>query len=354
MPGDELIGMDDAERAEVHKHGQFGRLHGEFLFPPFSVMDVNEGRWRARKQQWIASGMVGELGRKDGVYSGGFESSDYMLKNYGRKASTSVSVFDPVLTELLVLWYSLPGDVIYDPFAGGVPRGVVASTLGREYIGMELRDKQVQANYANLEVIKANGWRLGDKEPKWYVGDSTNPNKVSDVMVAHRIAHTFAAGGAQGDKVDMILTCPPYGDLEKYSNAPDDLSNMPYNAFLEKYADALEHAVDCLRDDAFLAIVVGEFRDKAHNFRNFVGDTVNIIKRMGLLYYNESVLISPRGTAAIRAGSFDLSRKLVRHHQNVLVFLKGDNGKRAAARLGKPKPILDLGGMLSGEETLFE
>jgi hypothetical protein len=42
-------------------------------------------------------------------------------------------------------------------------------------------------------------------------------------------------------------------------------------------------------------------------------------------YYNECILVTPVGTAALRANNtFGKTRKVVKSHQNVLVFLKGD------------------------------
>jgi 1-aminocyclopropane-1-carboxylate deaminase/D-cysteine desulfhydrase-like pyridoxal-dependent ACC family enzyme len=63
------------------------------------------------------------------------------------------SVFDPVLCELAYRWFSPPGGRVLDPFAGGSVRGIVAACLGREYVGIELREEQVRANEAQREEI---------------------------------------------------------------------------------------------------------------------------------------------------------------------------------------------------------
>ena len=149
------------------------------------------------------------------------------------------------------------------------------------------------------------------------------------------------------------MTCPPYGDLEVYSDDPRDISTMPYPAFLDLYETALEHAVNYLHDDRFLAIVVGEFRDKESSLRNFVGDTAHILKKLGLMYNSESIFVTPRNTAMLRTGGFRNSRKLVRIHQNLLVFAKGDPVK-ASERLTMPlSPILDLERFTKKEVSFF-
>ena len=60
--------------------------------------------------------------------------------------------------------------MILDPFAGGSVRGIVASKLGRQYIGHELRQEQVDAN-------RAQGSELcGDDEhrPSGYAATACN------------------------------------------------------------------------------------------------------------------------------------------------------------------------------------
>ena len=53
--------------------------------------------------------------------------------------------------------------------------------------------------------------------------------------------------------------------------------------------------------------------------------TKRIFKDNGLQLYNESVLLEQYGTAPMRAGKqFTAKRKVVKVHQNVLVFYKGD------------------------------
>ena len=45
----------------------------------------------------------------------------------------------------------------------------------------------------------------------------------------------------------------------------------------------------------------------------------------GLRLHNHAILVSPYGTAPIRAAQqFEKSRKLVTVHQNVLVYVRGD------------------------------
>lgn len=221
---------------------------------------------------------------------------------------SGTSIFDPVLTELCYRWFCPPGGVIADPFAGGSVRGIVASVLGYEYHGFELRPEQVAANEAQAAAITP------DSPPRWYVGDS---------------AQTLPAWGRQAD---FLFSCPPYGSLEVYSDLPDDLSAMPHEAFLESYAAIIAAGVAALKPDSFAAFVVGDFRCKKGFYRNFTGVTVAAFEAAGARYYNEAILVTAVGSLPIRiTKQFKAGRKLGKTHQNVLVFCKGDPKRAAAA-----------------------
>ena len=139
----------------------------------------------------------------------------------------------------------------------------------------------------------------------------------------------------EGVNADLIFSCPPYADLEVYSDDPRDISSMDYPQFLEVYRAIIAAAVAHLRDDSFACFVVSEVRGETGVYRNFVADTVQAFLDAGLDYYNEAILVTPRGTAPIRAARpFQSGRKLCRVHQNVLIFCKG-SPQRAAERLGE-------------------
>lgn len=234
------------------------------------------------------------------------------MPNYGgaaRNEATGTSIFDPVLCELAYKWFCPPGGVILDPFAGGSVRGVVASVLGYAYHGVELRAEQVAANRAQLDICRAPA-------PVWYEGDSREIQTLAPVAA------------------EFVFSCPPYADLEVYSDNPLDLSTLDYPAFRAAYRQIIAATCALLKPNRFACFVVGEARDKRGNYYNFVGDTVTAFQDAGLHFYNEAILLTAVGSLPVRVGKqFTAGRKLGKTHQNVLVFVKGD-GKKAAAAIG--------------------
>lgn len=134
---------------------------------------------------------------------------------------------------------------------------------------------------------------------------------------------------------DLVFSCPPYGDLEVYSDRDGDISNLPGDEFDKSYASIIAKAVACLKPNRFACFVIGDYRDKDGLYRNLPGKTIEAFEAAGASLYNEAILVTATGTLAIRAGkSFRTTRKLGKTHQNVLVFVKGDP-RLAVADLGQ-------------------
>ena len=210
-------------------------------------------------------------------------------------------------------WFSFPSAKILDPFAGGNVRGTVAAVLGREYYGIDLSKEQVLANYEHFNKMQEKYTNISG-EAVWITGDS--------LMYLPRI---------KSEEFDMVLTCPPYYNLEVYTKDHRDLSRQPsYAEFLHKYAHILQESARCLKEDSFFVVVVSEVRADSHDISNsqylgLVPDTIKILQDSGLSYYNEIILMNNIGSLPVRAPKFfDRTRKIGRHHQNVLVFYKGD------------------------------
>jgi len=225
------------------------------------------------------------------------------------QSQTGTSIFDPVLCELAYTWFCPPGGVVLDPFAGGSVRGIVAAFLGYKYIGVDLSEAQVEANQEQAARI------VPDNLPRWIVGDSRDLRKLLD------------------KRLDFLFTCPPYFDLEVYSDDPRDLSLADdYREFSDAHRDIVWQAVDLLKPNRFVCWVVGDIRDKDGFYRSLPFHTMLTFTGAGLRLYNEAILVTAIGSLPIRIGKqFKAGRKLGKTHQNVLVFVKGDPKKAANA-----------------------
>jgi hypothetical protein len=286
-----------------------GPVAERFTFPPFTVLDARGGDWQERKRAWAGIGLRGEVGRSAKTYN----IHEWADDNAGgsKAAGDGTSIFDPVICELAYRWFSPEGGQVVDPFAGGSVRGIVAGALGRRYWGCDLRAEQVAANEVQADDIAPA------VRPVWVCGDSMDT--LAD------------APGA-----DFLFSCPPYGNLEVYSDDPADLSTMEWHTFVAAYRRIILRAVGRMKPDTFACFVVGDFRDNRGFYRNFVSETITAFEQCGARLYNEAILVTPVGTAAMRVTKqFESGRKLAKTHQNVLVFCKGD-WRTAAAKCNNP------------------
>ena len=299
-------------------------LRERYLVPPFSILDSQVGEWLRQRNAW--EDMI--KNRSDNVRNITAKSNtpyinkfDYDPGYKGLERNGTISTFDPFLCEILVNWFSRPNDVIYDPFAGGHVRGAVSAILGRDYIGIDLNSVQVDANNENWDKIKELYYSDDFGNVKWVNDDCINYMKTID---------------RADTNYNMLLTCPPYYNLEIYSDSEYDLSNKPtYDEFISSYRECIRLAYDCLCEDSFAVIVVEEIRRPDGIFYGFVPDTISAFVDAGFKYYNEMILENRIMSLGVRCPKyFEQSRKVGRHHQNVLVFFKG-NPKNIEGKFGK-------------------
>lgn len=298
------MSLDNIE--EIKNENGAGKLREMYIEPPFSVLDSKTGSWQKRKNQWKDLGIKSEIGR---TAKGGNSFNDRLNKTMiaestqkMAKVSTEPSIFDPALTELMYKWFCPEGGTILDPFAGGSVRGVVAQKLGYKYTGIELRQEQVDSNIEQAKTILEP-----DNQPTWICGDS---DKILDTL--------------QDKEYDFIFSCPPYFDLEVYSDLEDDLSNMDWFNFKDKYHEIIKKSFSLLKNGGYAVFVVGDIRDKKGDYLDFIGETKKSFMAIdvGGKLYNDMIYLQPIGSASLYASNAFKNKKVAKIHQNVLCFRK--------------------------------
>ncbi len=381
------------------------KLGDRFGIVPFSVLNARGDDWQKRKRDWMNLGLVGELppgakplgaaGREENLLNfseaardpsvykrkaerearvqflqdsqglsaeqaearvaeeeklgaegrpadllgvgesghSGVHGTD-AVKKYaggGAWANSGTSLFDPVLCELAYRWFCPPGGRILDPFAGGSVRGILAACLEHPYFGVDLRPEQVEANFeARARLADHLSW---EHPPEWVVGDARDIPAI-----------------CSGEQFDFVFSCPPYFDLEVYSEDPRDLSrSKTYAAFRALLSEIVFKAVEKLAPNSFACFVVGDVRDKKTGcYVGLVRDTISAFEIAGAMLYNEAILVTSAGSLPLRVGrSFVTTRKLGKTHQNVLVFCKGDS-RKAADKV--PVEMREVGGLEAEQE----
>lgn len=293
---------DQEGQSTVAKNGFFNSFQSTYVKPPLdfktstTVWSVDE-LIRKRYADWR------KILQEDGL-TGNRENSH---RKPGSAYSGTHSVFPAPLAEWIYLRYA--GDApskILDPFAGGPPRGAVAAVMGHQYHGIEIRREAIEENYGILDNLGLTAY--------YHLGDS----RTYDPDVG---------------KFDFSIACPPYYNLEIYSDLEEDLSNLPtYGEFLDEMLPVAQNTFRLLKEGKFCALIVGNFRndpDKPNGTTmdkyivDFRGDTVKLYEKAGFRLFQDIVLKRSAGSAAVRAGRhWSGGMKLVAMHEYLLVFRK--------------------------------
>lgn len=272
-------------------------LADRFGVPPFSIFDTRQGYWQDRKRIWKS--FIGDNGesREGTLFKEGGSELNQRIAEIG-----TVSILDPVLAEVLLKWFCPKNGLTFDTFAGDTVFGAVSAMLERPFVGIELRQEQADLNNART---------AGKGYPAAYICDD-GQNVLKHLEPESR---------------DFFFSCPPYFDLEVYSDDPRDASNQgDYEGFRKILENAFAGAARVLKPGRFGAVVMSNVRDKRGFYRDICGDIRAIMAANGLQLYNEIVLINAVGSASMRAANYMRNRKVARMHQNVMVFHKGQTG----------------------------
>lgn len=284
-----------AQNKYVREAEAEGRLAENFIVPPMSVLDARGGAWQERKKAWNT--LINDEG----------ESRQNLLgeNNLMSSVNNGVSILDATLVEVLYKWF-MPNNIDYKPqafdcFAGDSVGGFVMSYLGAHFTGTELREEQAQLNNERVQSRKLDAI--------YHCDDGRNIAKY-----------------LQPESQDFFFSCPPYFDLEHYSNDERDASNQgSYAEFLALLEKAFEESIKCLKKNRFAIVVMSAVRDKKGYYQDIPSDITRIFEKNGCHLYNQLILIDSGATLALRVGNSMKNRKVGRQHQEVLVYFNGED-----------------------------
>lgn len=205
------------------------------------------------------------------------------------------SVFNPHLAQMILSAYCNQNSKIYDPFCGGGTRGYIATKMGHSYTGVEIREEEVE--------------RIKTQMKEWDLYFDII-NKDSSIYVPN-------------DLYDFCFTCPPYYDLEVYSNLDGDLSNAKtYDDYLDRLKLVIGNVYSVLKKDSFAVFVVGNFRNRSGSLEHLNGDLIRIAKECGFDLWDELIWCGASNVALTRCGKFEKNRKSVRMHEYIIILKK--------------------------------
>jgi hypothetical protein len=191
-----------------------------------AINDINLNRWKEYDHIYTDSLWVLERRDSSGVHTAGYWGN-----------------FIPQIPRQLMLRYTKKAEWVLDPFAGSGTTLIEGQRLGRNTVGIEL-----QATAADLAR------RLVAAEPNTH-------GVVADIITGDSAAVEYGAIlQRHGQRTaQLVILHPPYFDIIKFSDNPNDLSNAPsVEAFLEKMGLIVDRAAAALDPGRYLALVIGD------------------------------------------------------------------------------------------------
>lgn len=270
---------------------------------PTNVWDSTKAKWITQKKKW--NELINTAGEIAGVKNPAYATRENCLypDSIPLSMNGGASVLDPFVCELLVkLFMPIKGKKIYNPFGGGVQMGFVAGFFDYEYLATEIRKNQCDVNNQICGAFQLKS--------KWIQANS--------------------AEYIPEDEYDMIFLCPPYYKVEKYvdydGNSPQgELNSMgSYEEFKTALFAGIDKSIECLKDNCFICIMIGDSRDKNGAYYGIEAETELHLKNLGLHLYNRIVYIEKAGSSSLLAGRSIETRKLRKREQKIIVAFKGN------------------------------
>jgi len=180
-----------------------------------------------------------------------------------RGKSSGLSTFPVDLCRKIVAFYSEEGDTILDPCAGRASRLPTVHKMNRNYIGYDVCHEFMEVN---REIAK----ELTDNQLFKSPYTITLHEQTSEKMVE------------SDESVDLVMTSPPYWDVEFYDDNPAQLGyKHTYLEFLEGIRRIMQESYRVLKPGKFCVFNVNDFR-KEGDFYMYHADTARIMEEVGL------------------------------------------------------------------------
>jgi DNA modification methylase len=210
-----------------------------------------------------------------------------------------MSEFHAGLCENIIHYWSMVGDTIVDPFAGRMTRAFVSTSLGREYVGYDVSPTTVSKVKEEMSRHDLQGWY------DIIEGDGCEMKDTGDGCA------------------NLVMTCPPYGDIEKYESAEGQLSDIKdYDRFCERIQVCGDNIERVLVPGGFAVWVCGDWR-RGGEYRPFHADCINMFTYgSGLKLHDVIVMKNDTIFAALQMGKCASKRYTSKVHEYILVFRK--------------------------------
>ncbi len=216
------------------------------------------------------------------------------------KETSALSSFPQDVGRTVVLFYTEPGDLIVDPFAGHNSRMELCVRAGRDYIGCDVSADFMQFNRSRAAELSKE---FLNRKIKLYECDSRDqpmPNGIGD----------------------GTITSPPYWDLEWYGPEDDQLGNaQTYDGFLAGLKLCMTENFRTLKCGAYSVWFVNDFRKNGKMYL-YHADLWRLGQEVGFIGHDIIVVDLGVGLRDVFVNEAVRCRVIPKRHEYAVVFRK--------------------------------
>lgn len=153
--------------------------------------------------------------------------------------------FAPQIPNQMIRRYTEEGDIVMDLFMGSGTTLYECETLHRNYIGFDINSDIIDFVEKRMEGCGTIDYRIH------------NCDVTQTASFQCCVDNDLKLMGKR--KVDLLIIHPPYLDIVKFTNRPEDLSAISdLNVFIDKFKIAISNALQYLKANRHFVLVIGD------------------------------------------------------------------------------------------------
>ena len=232
----------------------------------------------------------------------------------GKHANVYHGNFVPQIPNQLIRRYTKENDVVLDIFMGSGTTLFECETLKRRFVGFDINAEILGHVKQQMKASDKSRFKLNEC-------DVSNEN-LFDVAMRKSLIRLHS------EKVQFIIVHPPYMDIVKFTDKPEDLSQIgDLPTFLRKFVQIMQNALLHLEKNKYFAVVIGDVYKKSEvvPLAFYVLDSIKQnfkVKLKGVVVKNIEGNRGKLGTSNIWRYRALKSDYFIFKHEYILVFKK--------------------------------